>query len=166
MDILAIQKPLCFSFRIKHKQRMSLFQDSHARGIFFLITLLLATTQVSALDAGEVIALKDMQAEWGTQLGWTGSPSCNLWNGVYCNLEGHVFELYVLFQFHRATNPHQTLLFQPNFSIFLILFRSLSFNQLNGTIPSSIANLAQLQNLYVHSCFQQQPQFKLTLSTI
>ena len=85
---------------------MSLFQVSHARGIFFLITLLLAANQVNALDAGEVVTLKDMQAEWGPQLGWTGSPSCS-WNGVSCNQEGHVTDLYVLFQFHEATNPHQ-----------------------------------------------------------
>ena len=85
---------------------MSLFQDSHTRGIFFLITLLLAANQVSALDAGEVSALKDMQAEWGTQLGWTGSPSCS-WKGVICDSEGNVFELYVLFQFHEATCPFE-----------------------------------------------------------
>ena len=90
----------------KHKQRMSLFQVSHARGIFFLITLLLAANQVNALDAGEVVTLKDMQAEWGPQLGWTGSPSCS-WNGVTCDPEGNVIGLYVLFQLHEATNPHQ-----------------------------------------------------------
>ena len=44
---------------------MSLFQHSHSRGIFFLITLLLAANQVNDLDDDEVIALKDMQAEWG-----------------------------------------------------------------------------------------------------
>ena len=98
---------------------MSLFQDSHARGIFFLITLLLATNQVNALDAGEVIALKDMQAEWGTQLGWTGSPSCT-WNEVSCDSEGNVIGLYVLFQFHETTNPHQNSLFQPKLLYFCV----------------------------------------------
>ena len=82
---------------------MSLFQDSHARGIFFLITLLLAANQVNTLDAGEVAALKDMQAEWGTQLGWRGSPSC-FWNGVYCDSEGNVIELYVLFHMKQQTH--------------------------------------------------------------
>ena len=91
---------------------MSLFQDSHARGILFLITLLLAANQVNALDDGEVSALKDMQAEWGTQLGWTGSPSCSSWNGVYCDSEGNVIELYVLFQFNEETNLHLNQLFQ------------------------------------------------------
>src|SRR3989338_3304466 len=112
---------------------MSLFQDSHARGIFFLITLLLATNQVNALDAGEVIALKDMQAEWGTQLGWTGSPSCT-WNEVSCDSEGNVIGLYVLFQFHETTNPHQNSLFQPKLLYFMcvIMFRGLAFNQLTG----------------------------------
>ena len=47
-------------------------------GLCLLITLLLVTSQVNALDLGEIIALKDTQAEWGTQLGWTGSPSCTL----------------------------------------------------------------------------------------
>jgi len=72
--------------------------------------LLLATNQVNALDDGEVTALKDMQAEWGTQLGWTGSPSCN-WTGVSCNTEGNVIELYV---------PHQ---------LFLLLFLFISPTQ-------------------------------------
>ena len=47
------------------------------------------------------------------------------------------------------------------------MFRSLYNNQLSGTIPSSIGNLTQLQDLYVHSCFQfyQQTHSKLTLST-
>src|SRR3989338_1373568 len=34
------------------------------------------------------------------------------------------------------------------------MFRWLYDNQLSGTIPSSIGNLAQLQSLYVHCCFQ------------
>ena len=46
--------------------------------------------------------VKDMQAEWGTQLGWTGSPSCS-WIGVHCNSEGNVVDLYVLFQVREAT---------------------------------------------------------------
>src|SRR3989338_11561733 len=108
------------SQQIKHKRRMSLFQDSHARGIFFLITLLLAPNQVSALDDGEVSALKDMQAEWGTQLGWTGSPSCS-WNGVTCNQKGNVFELYVLFLFHEATNPNSPQL-STQTSLFIVIF--------------------------------------------
>ena len=48
------------------------------------------------------------------------------------------------------------------------MFRQLDSNQLNGTIPSSIGNLAQLGGLYVHSCFQfrQQTHIKLTLSIL
>ena len=123
-------------------------------GLFFLITLLLAANQVSALDAGEVSALKDMQAEWGTQLGWTGSPSCS-WNGVTCDPEGNVIGLYVLFQLHEATNPHQNSLSQPKLLYFCVfLFRFLSSNHLSGTIPSSIGNFVQLYSLYVHACFQ------------
>ena len=49
---------------------------------------------VTALDAGEVMALTDMQQEWGSQLGWTGSPTCN-WNGLRCDSNGHVDQLYV-----------------------------------------------------------------------
>ena len=126
---------------------MSLFQNSHMREIFFLITLLLAANQVNALDDGEVSALKDMQAEWGTQLGWTGSPSCS-WNGVTCNQKGNVFELYVLFLFHEATNPNSPQLSTQTSLFIVILFRDLSSNQLSGTIPSSIGNLAQLLFLY------------------
>src|SRR3989338_3039237 len=135
---------------------MSLFQDSHVRGIFFLITLLLVTNQVSALDDGEVIALKDMQAEWGTQLVWTGSPSC-AWNGVTCDQNGNVIELYVLFQFYEATNSHQNSLFQPK-HLYFCVFRDTAGHQLSGTIPSSIGNLAQLVQLYVHPCFQFRQQ--------
>ena len=152
-----------FFFQIRS---LSLNSDSNMRGIFFLITLLLAANQVIALDDGEVTALKDMQAEWGPQLGWTGTPSCS-WNGVTCNQNGNVIELYVLFQFHEATNPHQTNSFNPNFSIFVcvILFRQLSVNQLSGTIPSSIGNLVQLQFLYVLSCFQYRQQRHININS-
>ena len=36
--------------------------------------------------------------------------------------------------------------------------RYLTLNQLSGTIPPSIGNLAKLQDLYVHSCFQFRQQ--------
>jgi hypothetical protein len=57
-----------------------------------LLLLGLATTGVHALDSGEVVALKDMQLEWGQQLGWTGAPSCE-WAGITCDGEGYVVEL-------------------------------------------------------------------------
>ena len=55
------------------------------------------------------------------------------------------------FQFHQQTHV-KTNSFNPNFSILcVILFRFLYSNQLSGTIPSSIGNLAQLGYLYVDS---------------
>ena len=54
-------------------------------------------------------------------------------------------------QKHIITNS-----FDLNFSLSLSLFfgsRALAFNQLSGTIPSSIGDLVQLQTLYVHSRF-------------
>ena len=56
---------------------------------------------ILALDPGEIVGLKDMQAEWGTQLGWTGSPSCQ-WKGVTCNLFGNVIALYVFSGFRKT----------------------------------------------------------------
>src|SRR3989338_82933 len=92
--------------RSNQKQRMaSLFRNS-----LVMMLMIICATQVNALGPGEVSTLKDMQAEWGTQLGWTGSPSCN-WTGVSCNTEGNVIELYV---------PHQ---------LFLLLFLFISPTQ-------------------------------------
>ena len=64
--------------------------------LFFVSIMMMTVSiiQVTALDTGEVTALKDMQAEWGTQLGWTGAPSCQ-WKGVTCDSSGHVTRLYV-----------------------------------------------------------------------
>ena len=92
----------------------SLFRNS-----LVMMLMIICATQVNALGPGEVSTLKDMQAEWGTQLGWTGSPSCN-WTGVSCDSEGNVIELYVLFQLHEATNPHQISLFQPNLLCYFV----------------------------------------------
>jgi hypothetical protein len=61
-------------------------------GAVCLLLLFLAATGVHALDAGEVVALKDMQQEWGQKLGWTGAPSCK-WAKITCNSKGHVVGL-------------------------------------------------------------------------
>src|SRR3989338_7202832 len=79
---------------------MSLFQDSHIRGLFFLVALILFINQVKALDDREVIALKEMQAEWNP-IEWTGSPSCS-WYGITCDPEGNVIQLYV----HLSSMKH------------------------------------------------------------
>ena len=50
---------------------------------------------MAALSAGEVVALKDMQAEWGPQMNWTGIPSCS-WPGIICDAAGNVIQMYVL----------------------------------------------------------------------
>ena len=59
---------------------------------------------VVAMDAGEVATLNDMQKEWGSQLGWTGYPSCE-WNGVICDSDQHVVQLYVYISFRRFCCP-------------------------------------------------------------
>ena len=62
------------------------------------------------------------------------------------------------FQCHQQTHI-QTNSFKPYLSIFCVfLLRYLFVNQLSGTIPSSIGNLAQLGQLHVHSCFQFRQQ--------
>ena len=61
--------------------------------IYFIGVLFCAgLVVVVALNPGEVTTLKDMQREWGSQLGWTGSPSCN-WKGVICDSDGHIAQL-------------------------------------------------------------------------
>src|SRR3989338_7745449 len=78
-----------------------------------------------------------------------------------------VLYVYSCFQSHQQTHI-KTNSFNPNFSIFcVIVFRALSFNHLSGTIPPSVGNLANLSELYVHSCFQfhQHSHIKLTLTT-
>ena len=80
--------------------------------MMFLINL----NHVNALSDGEIIALKDMQLEWGTQLGWTGSPSCD-WRGIACNGYGNVIQLYVdynLFFQIRIQYPGKFILFNLN----------------------------------------------------
>src|SRR3989338_7788332 len=80
-----------------------------------------------------------------------------------------LIDLYVHFSLSiPPAISHLINSFNPT-SLFLcvVMFRQLDSNQLSGTIPSSIGNLAQLFNLFVHSCFQfrQRTHIKLTLST-
>jgi hypothetical protein len=50
-------------------------------GAVCLLLFGLVIAGVHALDSGEVVALQDMQLEWGQKLGWTGAPSCE-WTGI------------------------------------------------------------------------------------
>lgn len=72
--------------------------------------MMVMISKVDALSDGEIVALKDMQAEWGSQLGWTGSPSCS-WSGVICDSLGNVIKLYVLFHVLRKNLESQKLMF-------------------------------------------------------
>lgn len=80
--------------------RISLIPLQEAFPLLILIAMVAIYTPVYALSSGEIVALKDMQAEWGNQLGWTGSPSCN-WSWITCDSNGNVVKLYFIFIFLR-----------------------------------------------------------------
>jgi Leucine Rich Repeat len=94
---------------------------------------------VQALDSGEVGALRDMQAEWGAQLGWTGAPSCE-WYGVDCNHAGHV--TYLLND-QQLSGP----ILSSVGNLWSLLYLYLNNNQLSGSIPRSMEYLRLLQQL-------------------
>jgi hypothetical protein len=73
-----------------HPLRLCIF----AAQTTLLLLLLASSPRTHALDAGEIDALKDMQQEWGEQMGWTGVPSCNYWRGINCDRNGHVLQMY------------------------------------------------------------------------
>jgi hypothetical protein len=78
----------------QHKKEVAM-RGGKGLALVMILMVGLAVHRVAAsLDDGEVEALKDMQAEWGAQLGWRGAPSCS-WRGVTCDSGGHVTELYV-----------------------------------------------------------------------
>jgi hypothetical protein len=80
-------------FFVHYSSTIAMLQyNLHPVGAVCLLLLFLVTCGVHALDAGEVVALKDMQLEWGQKLGWTGAPSCE-WAGIACNSMGHVVKL-------------------------------------------------------------------------
>ena len=72
--------------------------------------------------------------------------------------------------FNSISKPRSKLTLSTQTSLFycVIIFRALSSNQLSGTIPSSIGNLAQLIALYDLSFFQshQQTHIKLTQTSL
>jgi hypothetical protein len=83
------QRKLCFpSYATMSRHNL------RSVGAVCLILLCFVATGVHALDTGEVVALKDMQLEWGQQMGWTGAPSCE-WASITCDGEGHLVGLYV-----------------------------------------------------------------------
>jgi hypothetical protein len=79
-------------FFLRTVQFITPHYNLRSAGAVCLLLLCLVTTGVHALDAGEVVALKDTQLEWGQQLGWTGAPSCE-WAGITCNSKRHVVRL-------------------------------------------------------------------------
>ena len=96
----------------------------------------------------------------------------NQLSGTIPSSMGNLAQLLYLFvhscfQFRQRTHIKLTLSTQTSLFLRVIIFRYLNENQLTGSIPSSIGNLAQLYSLYAHSCFQfhQQSHIKLTLST-
>ena len=137
---------------MKHDNRQPYLRISTLPFRIFLFSLLsafLLPASATALSTGEVIALKDMQAEWGVQLGWTGSPSC-FWQGIFCNDAGNVIQMcVVLFLFLFYSNFVLTYDLHSNSFSDYLTSRSLSSNSLSGTISNSIENFFTLQYLYV-----------------
>lgn len=68
----------------------------HQFSVVMMVIFVININSVFALDSGEIVALKDMQAEWGAQLGWTGPPSCS-WYGIICDSNGNVVQMCVFF---------------------------------------------------------------------
>ena len=121
--------------------------------VFFVLLFLCSQSlPIVALDRGEKAALTDMQAEWGTQLGWTGSPKCS-WLGVEC-IFGHVHGLYELSFtfFFQLEDPWRSLIVNlKSFRLLSDLEGSFLTSQLTGTIPESIGQLTHLRVLFVSS---------------
>jgi hypothetical protein len=83
----------CVLFFVRYGAIIAMLQyNLRPVGAVCLLLFCLAATGVHALDAGEVVALKDMQLEWGQQIGWTGAPNCE-WEGISCSSMGHIAEL-------------------------------------------------------------------------
>lgn len=92
-------------FSCPRLSKQQLFQTDDAPTLFLTIMITAANLlligllftfpfSLQALGQGEIIALKDMQTEWGTQLGWVGNPSCS-WKGITCDANGNVTFLCV-----------------------------------------------------------------------
>ena len=98
---------------------------------------------VTALDTGEVTTLSNMQQEWGSKLGWTGSPSCN-WYGVDCDSNGHVYQLYVYIIF-RGTFKISHQRNQQELTMNMLYYSLLSTSGLiNSNLIFMITNYANI----------------------
>ena len=91
-----------------------------------------------------------MQAEWGTQFGWTGSPSCS-WYGIFCDSERNVIQLNVHFQFHEATNPTLTLSIQ--FLYFVCVCVCIYYVRISDVRERSVKTFTEIRFGWVDACF-------------
>jgi hypothetical protein len=115
------------------------------RHIFPMLALLGVMVALSlrtghALSTGEIAALQDMQQQWGSQLGWTGQPSCS-WQHVRCDASQHVVSLTFVNLPLGGSLPASLGE--------LMYVQSMAFSNcsLTGGIPSSLANLTRLVEL-------------------
>ena len=98
------------------------------------LVLLSGLSLVAALYPTEIIALQDMQAEWGPQLDWYGTPSCS-WAHLTCDANLNVVVLSLSSNFLKGTIPDSI----GNLVYLQGLY--MDRNALSGTIPASIGNI-------------------------
>ena len=121
-------------------------QSGH-QAMWIMALFVIFLKQSNALDSYEVAALKDLQAQFGTALLWSGEPSCK-WNGVSCTSDSHVTSLDL-----GAGNPISGYL-PPSIGNlwYMTILRCNSYDPrtclgLYGSIPNEIGNLFQLLRL-------------------
>jgi hypothetical protein len=81
---------------------------------------------------------------WSYNQGWLSTSNICQWYGVMCNSDGKVIQLDLKFNLLSGTIPSS--LGQLNNLQDLVL----PTNQLSGTIPSSLGQLSNLRNVYLY----------------